>query len=71
MNTPRQPTVHYRGATDQRIQQLQARQASGQVSRPILHLNPKKRPVMQSAGNDAAAELGAARPGVSESEHSM
>jgi hypothetical protein len=71
MNTLRQPAAHYPSApAQQRIQDLQPRQASGQGLRPILHLKPKKGRAMQSTGNDAAAELGVGRPKVPESGRS-
>jgi hypothetical protein len=73
MNTLRRPAVHYRGAPDhERMQPPQPGPAPLQGTRPVLHLKPKKNgPAVQSAADDAAAGLGAARPEVPESGHSM
>jgi hypothetical protein len=71
MNTLRQPAVHYRGAPiHERMQDPQPGSAPGQGTRPVLHLKPKKSaPAVLT--DDAAAGLGAARPKVPESGHSM
>jgi hypothetical protein len=43
MNTPRQPSVHYRGGPPhRRIQHLLLREAVRHGARPILHLKRKK-----------------------------